>query len=72
MPNARNLRLEPNATYIPLTCIGALRWGKTFFRFGVVGNVNLRVFRYQCKIVALGGLSQRQDSASMVLRCSGI
>ena len=27
MANARNLRLGPNATYIPLTCIGVSRWG---------------------------------------------
>ena len=26
MPNARILHLEPNATYIPLTCVWVLRW----------------------------------------------
>ena len=27
--NARILRLGPNATYIPLTRVGVLHWGKT-------------------------------------------
>ena len=27
MPNVSNLRLGPNAIYIPLTCIGVSRWG---------------------------------------------
>ena len=40
MANARNLRLAPNATYIPLTGIG----GNAHFRFGVGG---FRIFRYQ-------------------------
>ena len=37
MPNTRTLRLGPNATYIPLTCVGVSRWG----------NANFSVFRYQ-------------------------
>ena len=47
MPNARNVRLGPNATYIPLTCVGGLHWGNTNFRSGVGGNANFRIFRYQ-------------------------
>ena len=31
MPNARILRLGPNSTYIPLTCVGVLCWGKRKF-----------------------------------------
>ena len=27
MANAKKLRFEPNATYIPLTRVGVLRWG---------------------------------------------
>ena len=37
MPNVRNLRLGPNATYIP----------NANFRFGVRGKANFCVFRYQ-------------------------
>ena len=37
MANANILRLEPNATYIPLTRVGVLRW--------VMGSFS--VFRYQ-------------------------
>ena len=44
MPNAR----IPNATYIPLTRIGGSRLGcNANFRFGVGGNANFSVFRYQ-------------------------
>ena len=35
MANAKILRLVPNATYIPLTCVGVSRWGNANFRFGV-------------------------------------
>ena len=35
MADARTLRLGPNATYIPLTCVGGFALGDTNFRFGV-------------------------------------
>ena len=44
MANAKILRLEPNATYIPLTCVWVSRWGNANFRFGIGC---FRVFRYQ-------------------------
>ena len=47
MSNARNLRLGPNATYIPLTCVGVWRWGNVNLKFRVGVNANFSVFRYQ-------------------------
>ena len=47
MPNARLLRLEPNATYIPLTRVGVLRWGTQILKF-VLGLAHFFcVLRYQ-------------------------
>ena len=43
MANARNLRLRPNATYIPLTCVGVSRWGNPNFKISV-GGTNMLVF----------------------------
>ena len=40
MPNAKNQRQGPNATYIPLAGVGVLRWEKRKLIF-------LRFFRYQ-------------------------
>ena len=60
MRNERNLRLGPNATYIPRTCItyvgrnANFRFGvggNTNFRFGVGGNANFHVFRYQHVVI---------------------
>ena len=49
--NAReNFVLGSNTTYISLTGVGVSRWGylgNTNFRFGVGGNANFLVFRYQ-------------------------
>ena len=63
MANTRNLRLELDTTYIPLTlgfCVG----GNANFRFGVGGNANFRIFRYQHVGIpntnsGVGGLDQR-------------
>ena len=48
MPNARILRLEPNATYSPLIRVGVLRWVMQILKF-VLGLtlVFFCVFRYQ-------------------------
>ena len=46
MANANYLCWGPNATYIPVTVVGVLRWGNANFRFCVGGNANC-VFRYQ-------------------------
>ena len=43
MANVQILRWGRNITYIPLTRVG----GKANFRFGVGGNANFSVFRYQ-------------------------
>ena len=43
--NMKSLRLVPNATYIPLTW--GWHRGNANFRFGVGGEANFRVFRYQ-------------------------
>ena len=47
MPNARVLRLEPNATYIPLTRIGVLRWVMQILKFALGLTQVFCVFRYQ-------------------------
>ena len=46
MPNARILRLEPNATYIPLTRVGFVL-GDANFKIRIGGTQILSVFRYQ-------------------------
>ena len=67
MTNLRNLHLGPNATYIPLTCIGVSRWG----------DANFSVFRYQHVCIAnakfhIGNLSQCKDPTQMFLCRNGI
>ena len=61
MPNARILRLEPKATYIPLNRVGVLQYGLThIFKFAlgvtqILGFLDINMLlRYYCKIVALG------------------
>ena len=41
VPNARILRLEPNATYIPLSRLGGFVLGDANFNIHVGGNANL-------------------------------
>ena len=43
MPNARILRLEPKATYIPLTRVGVLYWVKRKFASPNVNDTNMLV-----------------------------
>ena len=47
MANVKILCWGPNATYIPLTCVGGLRWGNANFSVRVGGNANFSDFRYQ-------------------------
>ena len=47
MANANILHWGPNATYIPLTRVGSSIGGILNFRFGIGGNANFMVFRYQ-------------------------
>ena len=47
MANARNLRLGPNATYIPLICGGVLRWVMQILKFALGLMQFFCVFRYQ-------------------------
>ena len=72
MANARNLRLGPNATYIPLTCAGA----NANCKIHVGGNANFSVFRYQLvgspnAKFRVEGISQRKDLTQMFLGRSG-
>ena len=65
MPNTRNLRLGPNATYIPLTGVG----GNAKFRFGVGGKavfLDTNMLVYLMQNCGVGGLSQRQDPTPRV------
>ena len=71
MANVRNLHLGPNATYIPLTCVGVSRWGKANFEICVGGNAKFSVFR--CQRVGIpntkfcvGGLSQHKDPTQIL------
>ena len=52
MANARNLRLGPNATYIPLTCVWVSRWGVTQILAFLDTCTNMLVFPMQN--IALG------------------
>ena len=77
MANARNLRLGPNATYIPLTCIKVSIGGNTNFKICAGGDANVSAFRYQHAGIdnakfRVGGLSQRMDTTQMFLLCSEI
>ena len=67
MPNASPNVRRPNTTYIPPALW--VRIGVTNFRFGIGGDANFRVFRYQHvgKILALGNTPNARG-----LRCSGI
>ena len=63
MANAKILRLEPNATYIPLTRVGVLRW--------VTRKICVTQHkRYQCWYL-LRWVTQKYPTR-MVLRRSGI
>ena len=43
MANAKNLRLGPNSTYIPLTCVGVSCWGNANFKIRV-GETQILTF----------------------------
>ena len=47
MPNTRILHLEPNATYIPPTRVGVLRWVTRILKFGLGLTQIFSGFRYQ-------------------------
>ena len=47
MANMNFLHLEPNATYIPLTCIWVLRWVTQILKFALGVTQIFSVFRYQ-------------------------
>ena len=66
MANGRNLRLEPNPTYFPLTGVGVSCGGNVDFKIRVGGNANFSVFRYQHVAIPnakfrVGGLSQHKE-----------
>ena len=62
MANAKILRRGPDATYIPLICVG----GNANFVFRVWGKAYFRVFRYPHVGITnansrVGGLTQREN-----------
>ena len=75
MADARTLRLGPNATYIPMTCVGGFALGDTNFRFGVFAilDTNMLVsFALGDAKVCVGGPSRSQYPTGMVLRHIGL
>ena len=44
MANPRNLRLVPNATYIPLTRVGVLRWVTRKIALPYAKDTNMLVY----------------------------
>ena len=70
MANARNLRLGPNATYIPLTWVGFPVGANINVKICFGDNANFSVFRYQHVGISnakfhIGGLSQCKDPMEM-------